>query len=792
MFTFERLAMTSRATWKFQASWALLLLVAVSPSNPSADENPKLLRTGVATCEPYISFQDAVDLAQDGDAIVVTSGTGGAVISGKSLIVTADAPAELHNVLIENLATDQSVVLHGLNLLNNGNGNPPLSIKNCAGSVLVVNCRIEGTQLPFIGDPKAPSTPAAFILNSGDVTFSNCELNGSEGQAIAADDNPQPGLLAKFSNTYLYNCSVTGGEDPSQFTGFLLSKGANGLEFNDGFLFLDSCTVTGGNALFTSNCDQSGCTYGSGGNGAVVTETSSNTVLWQRNTQLAGGLGSDPTANGRPILFSGTEWVTLDVPAHEIHASGYFEEQAVAELLLRGEPGDMVSLHVSSAASSTPDSISKGVQFVGPSIDSTLHGPLPASGELSVSISMAELGSGVDFAASYFQAEFDNGIEIRLSNPTQVLWADVNEPLEPTKANRLLTTPSIGFPTLQDAIDCANDGDAVLVDGFESSTIDGKSLTLIGKLDDPPAGPLVVRNLPANGMVILKNLRLEFPEFTQSSVTAPPLKLENCAGTVLIEGCRIVGDDVGLAANISLLANIGLHATNCDSIIISRSYIEGGSTGNSDPSSVALLGTNTSMSVYDSVILGGTSGNSLTGTPAGKAAMRLKDSFLLLSGSSAHGFDEDLLLIGNMDIWLQDSGFPDALEAPGSNVSTNLLSGSARQFIAPSQPISENATAQLQSIGEAFDLVFLGVSTGIGTLPILDFRGALHTNPPLGFVSLGQLPASGTKSIPIQFGDLGPEIDQQGFLLQALHVDPLGQIFLSSPAFPVWTDSFFE
>src|SRR5262249_54933749 len=139
--------------------------------------------------------------------------------------------------------------------------------------------------------------------------------------------------------------------------------------------------------------------------------------------------------------------------------------------------------------------------------------------------------------------------------------------------------------SLQTAIDGAADGDILLLTGdwvsfiFGASVvIDGKGLTLMApRGTTPEIRTLVVRNVPAGSLVLVRGLKLTqwAPEVSDDPVGV--LHLMDCAGAVWIEDCTIDGiDGEGGVFGLSGTGTPGVEIENCAAANLERCLISGG------------------------------------------------------------------------------------------------------------------------------------------------------------------------------------------------------------------------
>lgn len=392
------------------------------------------------------------------------------------------------------------------------------------------------------------------------------------------------------------------------------------------------------------------------------------------------------------------------------------------------------------------------------------------------------------------------------------------------------------FASIQLAVDAAADGDAVLVrDGIYSGfTIDAKGLLILGdttgtaRVEQSSFGsdPVVeVLNLAADQVVTLMGLEVEaLPGFFSAGEA---VKVVGCLGPVWIEDCELSGRGLLAAVRISessaaviarstLLGIVseaplglgwsdGLYSDDSNTFVYDSDLT--GADGAGGPCGDELeCGDATrsghgasiwggSMYVSGSVLGGGTGsdgetgcifqtmgdgaagGNGISLSGAVPSVVELLDTSLLFGlGGDGAGVCSD-----------GADGTPSFVAAGSTLVET---AGVARS-LSSTTPVREGETTDLVFAGAEDDFVFGVASTSALGLALPGYHGPLAVGVPFNLVTVGSLPVSGEVTISLTMDPLPVGWDHLVRYLQALHVTPGLEAFLSAPtALVVLDDSF--
>jgi len=210
----------------------------------------------------YADLFVALDWVAPNDVIVIRPGDYTASAMGYfptpvyipfGLTIVAESPSsppKLSIVLIENLPANERVVFRGIDFLaspmssgcSENQNQRGLQVSNCAGSVLVEDCRFFGGR------------PAIAVNQSADVTLSRCAVFPSSYvfDCFAAKTSPGRALEIQDANVTLQSCEIHGGDgadaSPAAHTPGIegAKPGGTAIYVDGGNLFLGKTLVAGG------------------------------------------------------------------------------------------------------------------------------------------------------------------------------------------------------------------------------------------------------------------------------------------------------------------------------------------------------------------------------------------------------------------------------------------------------------------------------------------------------------------------------------------------------------------
>lgn len=400
------------------------------------------------TGQTYSQVQDAIDNASEGDTILVKTGNYlSFVISARSLSIVGDEGANVQiagAVRVRNLAAGQRVLLANLTATGvysaTGFGQYGLYATNNIGALRLQNCALVGAA----GLAAHPDGYAgAWLENCLDAALQVCTCvggTGKDGWAGTDTGVGGAGVRASGTNAALLSCAVRGGDgrdgtDCNQSPDG--GNGGDGLRALGGVLWFHAGTTRGGNGgdgkMPTSGCS---CVTGAyGGYAGYAQNALNSTVIHVQGVLETVAYHGDSWGGfcgfyigGAAPLRSGTTFLNTATTPHRLLTAPVRRELQESLLEVRGAPGDLVRLVISSRP--TPAqylNAFEGFELVprGQPMRLMLLGTLPSSGIATFGLSGADLGAGVDAQVRYLQLLVDSaGGARRLGESACVLRLD--------------------------------------------------------------------------------------------------------------------------------------------------------------------------------------------------------------------------------------------------------------------------------------------------------------------------------------------------------------------------------
>jgi hypothetical protein len=338
------------------------------------------------------------------------------------------------------------------------------------------------------------------------------------------------------------------------------------------------------------------------------------------------------------------------------------------------------------------------------------------------------------------------------------------------------------FDEIQQAAQVANPGDVILVrpGSYAQVSIDGKGLRIIGLPDASGALPTIRagndvsiswKNVPLGQSAVLRG----FHEVSGSYGIDLGLAFNNCQGPVYLEDLLVDREISFSACRSAALVRVegrgGLFMGGGRGDLYDTKINGLPGEGFTQPGGAALYLLNTEVFASGCVFQGGpgkTSGSSVVGCGSGNGGAGIQ-----LVNSAFRGLDS--VLIGGVAAGAGGGcppgtpGLPSQLSGASS---LEVLPGSAHRLHS-NNPILEVSPIQLQLSGDAGELAFLYVATGLSSLYLPTWNGGFLLSLDGTLLSLGTLGALGSLSAAFGF-QLSPSIPGLQLFAQPLFVHPSG------------------
>jgi hypothetical protein len=352
------------------ASARTLIALLLTAASASAD----VLIVDKSGSQGFSTVQAAINASQDGDIILVRSGTYPTfTVSVRSLVIRADLGSEVviaSGVNIQFTPQDGVVVMSDLEIRGqDSNGSQPggvaLKLTDNLGHVRIERCDLLGGSGKFVNcQVNTAGGDACTLSNSPSTAFVDCLLRGGAG----GGDFLQPcfggaggrGLFAGLSAFALYDCTVMGGSGgPADLmwatTG---GKGGAGLTVFGGWCFASNTKIGGGSGGHAG-------IGGDGGDGLTTVDVAQVQLLGSSTLGGHGGIGDvgpdgvkgqDVTGSGQVVFLPGSAR-TLEAPALAMDAGSIAVQ-------VKGLPGDQTWIVAGWSPGHSPGSAVSGVWLV--------------------------------------------------------------------------------------------------------------------------------------------------------------------------------------------------------------------------------------------------------------------------------------------------------------------------------------------------------------------------------------------------------------------------------------------
>ena len=407
--------------------FAVLLFVCATRAN--AQQVLTVDETGASGT--FLDIQAAVDVAADGDLILVKTGSyGGFVVNAKALSIMADSGAVVVVTSfagVFNTVAGQHVVFSDL-IFRGLAFSALVTLDNCVGPILIQDCQVE-----YLGSNSSGTTVGAglSIRDCAAVSVVETTIDSMVGESPLEIEK---GVTCLDSNAYFYGCTIRAGTGVSanaQTTIFGMppTPGSNGPEavrLDGGFmLFADSQLYGGRGGLADATPSGLECqTAGDGGAALLmVGSVSAPTVQVFDSTFVvgAGGRGAGACPAGLPApnaikISAGTVQLDPRQP-RKLESSSVLREGEQLILNFIGQPFDLTWLvfSVDPATIVYSDALA-GTIYNGSPFSALFMGALNAQGTKTKSFTISDIG--LDYLPALLQAYyFDSSSQFEISNP---------------------------------------------------------------------------------------------------------------------------------------------------------------------------------------------------------------------------------------------------------------------------------------------------------------------------------------------------------------------------------------
>src|SRR5690349_4869715 len=225
----------------------------------------------------YTSIQTAIAAAQDGDILIVHTGTYPAftvdnrdlwIVSGNGAVVNVNG-----TVRVRNLAASKACLLSGLQLTgvntSTYDGTPALKIESNAGNLRIEKCTMRGSDAyPY--DDNLTGGVGTVVTGSLRVALSNCSSTGGKGSSWTYLINGGRGgdaITTQGSIVALYDSILTGGD--GGIANYVI-PGDSGGDGGDGCRVYDYGILASGSQIRGGRGGNEWTVPGDGGNGLYV------------------------------------------------------------------------------------------------------------------------------------------------------------------------------------------------------------------------------------------------------------------------------------------------------------------------------------------------------------------------------------------------------------------------------------------------------------------------------------------------------------------------------------------
>ncbi len=362
----------------------------------------------------FSNLPAAVAAAQDGDVVLVRSGTYSGVVLddlGISIVEDGGATAVISgSVVVRDLGAGKDFLLSGVDVRPDISVTAPsLRLANNAGTVVVQDCTVLPPRVFFLGQWRVDGGVVGTIANCGKVVIvrSDVGYEGIESSAILSS----PGLIVVASSVSAYESTFRGGIGLADDA----LPGHPGMVVRGSSVFASECAILGGSGGGATGIHSS---VGSpGGPGVLFREQAGGpaAALTERETTIDGGpggpafcCGNPPASDGPPTSGPGTVQSTGTL-GRSVGITSPARTGDPITITLEGEVGDASALYISFLSDAVPLAGFDGIVHVGAPAFAIFPGFVPASGQRVIAGNLIDWG--VPGVRVYAQGLFFNATE---------------------------------------------------------------------------------------------------------------------------------------------------------------------------------------------------------------------------------------------------------------------------------------------------------------------------------------------------------------------------------------------
>jgi len=395
----------------------------------------------------FTQLQDAIDVARDGEQILVKAGTYASPagfnriqIVGKGLSIVAEAGAVVNvpGFDLDGLPEGHWVMARGLTLSAVGffgfGAQPTVNLTSAGGTLLLEACSITGAdgEKAFLVSSVSPGSPAVRVAAGAAAILKDCTVRGGNGMFESSSPPPNDptaggaGIEVEGGRLAVYGGTVTGGNGGSGSIDnpfFYFVDGGDGVKVSaGGFAHLTGTVVTGG-----SNGLGNQVTDDKSGDGLHVLDASSS--AWVRDTALAAGSVAAPAGTPGLALNAPAGTVTsFAAAARSLTITSPLREGQPGTMTIQGETGDLAYVVISLGAAFQPLSPKQGVLL----LDTSLLVPVAVgvitapSGTLTVPFTTPDLNPALGGLTVPMQLAVSAAGKTTLESATLMGWLDAS------------------------------------------------------------------------------------------------------------------------------------------------------------------------------------------------------------------------------------------------------------------------------------------------------------------------------------------------------------------------------